>query len=116
MQSWKKRVPIVRQFAARHEILEIEFRLDLRTDRSSWEAATFLLDTGSQFTTVSIASAERLSIPYSTTRPVMIDTRWTTCRAVSQVARWQAPNHWEMSGECGSEIPVAPSGPASMPR
>src|SRR5437870_4873066 len=73
MQSWKKRVPIVRRFAARHEILEVEFRLELRTARSSREAATFLLDTGSQFTTVSIASAERLSLPYSTTRPVIIE-------------------------------------------
>ena len=73
MASWKKRVPIVRQSVARREIFEIEFRLELRTVASAWESATFLLDTGSQFTTVAIAAAERLCIPFAATRPVRIE-------------------------------------------
>jgi hypothetical protein len=72
MRQWKLRVPIVCQRVSRQDLLEIELRLDLRTGTRGWKRASFLFDSGSQFTTISTALAERLSIPFSTSHPVEI--------------------------------------------
>src|SRR6266496_5160924 len=67
------RLPILRNLSLRRAILEIEMRLIVRVQSSEWKPVAFLLDTGSQFTTVSIDWAEALSIPFETAHPVQIN-------------------------------------------
>jgi hypothetical protein len=69
MHSWKLRCPIVRNLTQKREILEIEFLLALPNASGGWTRQLFLLDTGSQFTTVPIEFAESLGISLVESKP-----------------------------------------------
>jgi hypothetical protein len=92
----------VRNLTQKREILEIEFLLALPNASGGWTRQLFLLDTGSQFTTVPIEFAESLGISLVESKPVRI--QGTTGSASGYIApvryslaslhQWQFTADW----------------------
>ena len=66
------RIPVYEKFLHQSNcsVPQIRLSLDVRTRYGQFIRVPFRFDTGSDFTTISIADAERLGIPYSKTTPV----------------------------------------------
>ncbi len=66
------RIPLYERFLHQHNwsVYQIRLSLDVRTRTGAFVRMPFRFDTGTDFTTLSIAEAERLGIPFSKTRPV----------------------------------------------
>ena len=66
------RFPVWRNFVGTNPVLEWPLPLAIQTADGSLVNKVFLFDTGSGFTTISIAEAEELQIPFHRQRPVAI--------------------------------------------
>jgi hypothetical protein len=72
------RIPLQKLARFNCEVFRIEFDLDVRSDvrpkTSKYQRLPFRLDTASDFTTIPIALAEELNIPFVKTKPVYPNT------------------------------------------
>jgi len=66
------RLPVLRSILHRQTVFEIEPTLEIKTAGSHFALVPFLFDTGTRFTTMSIAMAEELDIPFDTSDPITI--------------------------------------------
>ena len=66
------RIPVYKKFLPKQDcsVYQIRLTLELRTRTGAFVGMPFRFDTGSDFTTISMADADRLGIPYSKTRPM----------------------------------------------
>jgi hypothetical protein len=66
------RFPVWRKFIGAEEVYEWLLPLEVRTSDGLFAPRTFLFDPGSHFTTISIALAEELGIPFDRRRPATV--------------------------------------------
>ena len=66
------RVPLYEKFLPQYNcsVFQIRLALDVRTRTGAFVRLPFRFDIGTDFTTIPIAEAERLGIPFTKTRPV----------------------------------------------
>jgi len=55
-------------------VYEVRMPVEIRTSATVFVSMPFLFDTGTHFTTLAIADARQFAIPFSTTRPVTIQS------------------------------------------
>lgn len=67
------RFPIVRKRKVHQWVLQVDLPIQVRSSHDDWKWLVFLFDSGTQLTTIPIAMAEQLSIPFATDRPVSVD-------------------------------------------
>ena len=72
MASSEFSVPLRRMRAHGRVVFRVQLILDIRTAQYSFTSLPFLFDTGTQLSMISIAEAQRSSIPFTTARPVSV--------------------------------------------
>jgi hypothetical protein len=65
-------IPLLRKRALGLFVYELEAEIAVRTSRHAFQPLTFRIDTGTDFTTIPIALARQLGIPYARARPVAV--------------------------------------------
>lgn len=66
------RIPILATRVLDRLVYEVEIGLEIRTTTRSFARLPFRFDTGTQFTTISLADAQGLGIPFSRNKPVVV--------------------------------------------
>jgi hypothetical protein len=64
------RFPVWREFFGDEELYEWQIPLQVRNSSGTFTPVLFLLDSGTQLTTIPIHTAERFGIPFARSRPV----------------------------------------------